>query len=163
MPHPNAVLIERLFDSLNRHDHEAMARCYHDQATFDDIAFHLHKKQRIHDMWRMICQGNSGIRVDVTSISADDRTGEACIIDKYQLGEDHPITNPITSRFSFQDGQIISQVDDCDAMAWAQQAVGGTPGWILGRSPFLRSVMAKVKLQKFLWARSAAEERVGSA
>jgi hypothetical protein len=163
MPHPNAILIERLFDALNRHDHEAMARCYHDKATFDDIAFHLRKKQRIHDMWRMICEGKSGITVQVTSIVADDRRGEARIIDKYRLDEDHPITNPITSRFSFEAGQILSQVDDCDPLAWAQQAVGGTPGWILGRSPLLRSVMATVKLQKFLWTRPASAERVGSA
>jgi hypothetical protein len=157
MPHPNAVLIERLFDALNRHDHEAMATCYHDKATFDDIAFHLHTKQRIHDMWRMICDGDSGIRVDVTSISADDRTGEAKIIDKYRLGLDQPITNPITSRFAFQDGRIVGQVDECDARAWAAQAVGGMPGRILGRSAFLRSLMATLKLKKFLWARRASQ------
>ena len=42
------------------------------------------------------------------------------------------------------DGQIIRQVDDCDPRAGAEQAVGGTPGWILGRSGFLRRVMATV-------------------
>jgi len=163
MPHPNAVLIERLFDALNRHDHQAMAQCYHDEARFDDIAFHLHRKPRIHDMWRMICEGDSGIKVDVTSISADDRTGEARIIDKYRLGDDQPITNPITSRFSFHDGQIISQVDDSDPRDWARQAVGGTPGWILGRSGFLRRVMATVQLQTFLRTRPASGGRIGSA
>ncbi|HKB14232.1 MAG TPA: nuclear transport factor 2 family protein [Vicinamibacterales bacterium] len=162
MPHANALLIERLFDALNRHDHDTMAGCYHEQATFDDIAFHLRRKQRIHEMWRMLCEGDSGIRVDVTSISADDRTGVARVIDKYHLGHDTPVTSPITSRFAFRDGRIISQVDESDARAWARQAIGGTPGWIIGRSALLRSLLAAVRLQRFRRARTARHARVGA-
>jgi len=39
--HSNAIVIERLFTSLDRHDHRAMADCYDENATFHDIAFDL--------------------------------------------------------------------------------------------------------------------------
>jgi hypothetical protein len=37
--HSNAIVIERLFTSLDRHDHRAMSDCYDENATFYDIAF----------------------------------------------------------------------------------------------------------------------------
>src|SRR5690349_17236423 len=37
--HTNAVLLQQLFSSLNQHNHEAMAGCYHSKASFTDIAF----------------------------------------------------------------------------------------------------------------------------
>ena len=39
--HANEILLRRLFDALDRHDHAAMAACYQPDATFRDIAFDL--------------------------------------------------------------------------------------------------------------------------
>ena len=52
------TIAERLFDALDRHDHESMATCYSETATFHDIAFDLRGKRRIHAMWHMICEGD---------------------------------------------------------------------------------------------------------
>jgi len=56
--HANALLLQRLFSSLDRRDDQTMATCYHPEATFQDIAFDLHGQKEIHDMWRMICSGD---------------------------------------------------------------------------------------------------------
>lgn len=156
--HPNALLIERLYAALQRHDAEAMAGCYRDdRVRFHDIAFEIRDKARLYGMWRMICEGESGIRVSVEHIRADDRIGEARIVDCYDFGRNmekgergRPVVNQITSRFQFRDGLIVEHVDDCDERAWAEQALGGAIGWIAGRVRLLRSGAANRKLDRFL-------------
>jgi hypothetical protein len=158
MSHPNAQLIEQLFSALNRHDAAAMAKCYRDDGVvFEDIAFHIEDKSRLDAMWRMICDGESGIKVEIKSVMADDRYGEAAIVDTYQFGKNStendpgkPVVNPITSRFWFRDGLIEKQVDLCDSRAWAKQAIGGPVGWVAGRSGWLRARTANRKLDAFL-------------
>jgi len=84
--HPNATLIQRLFSSLNEHDHEGMAACYHLQAKFKDIAFDLNGKKEIHAMWHMICQPDahtSDICVMFNVVHADDRRGWVNLVDDY--------------------------------------------------------------------------------
>jgi ketosteroid isomerase-like protein len=155
MSHPNALLIERLFAALNRHDHEAMAECYADDAGFHDIAYHLRTKRRIHDMWRMICEGESNIQVKVEAADANDREGTATIVDVYDFGrtQDDPgkrVVNRIRSRFVFDAGRIAKQADDCDPRAWAAMAIGGRVGWIAGRIRLLRSLKANWMLYRFV-------------
>ena len=156
--HPNVLLVERLYIALDRHDAAVMASCYRDDVvTFHDIAFHIVEKSRLRGMWRMICEGESGIRVTIKSITADDREGEARIVDVYRFGRDtskrkegRPVTNEITSRFRFRDGLIEEHRDWCDARAWASQAMGGPAGWVAGRSRPLRAWSANRKLDRFL-------------
>src|SRR6185295_1111100 len=158
MPHPNALVIERLFAALNQHDPVAMAACYHDgKVTFHDIAFHFEEKSCIHDMWPMICEGESNIQVSVKAIDATDRAGEARIVDTYRFGRDtkkhkkgRRVVNEITSRFRFRDGLIEEHIDDCDPRVWAQQALRAPLGWIAGRSRWLRARSAARKLETFL-------------
>ena len=162
--HPHALLIERLYDALHRHDAAAMVACYCDEdVTFHDIAFHITDKTRLAGMWRMICEGESGIRVTVRHVHADDRAGEARIVDDYQFGRNasrgkpgRPVVNEITSRFRFRDGLIEEHVDDCDPRAWATQAFGGAAGWLPGRIRLVRAFAAKLKLNRFLRAHPAA-------
>ena len=85
--HANAQLIERLFMALDRHDATAMAACYRDDAVlFHDIAFDIDDKPRLVGMWRMVCEGESDIRVTIKNITADDQSGEAHIVDRYVFG-----------------------------------------------------------------------------
>jgi ketosteroid isomerase-like protein len=156
--HPNALLIERLFTALDRHDAAAMAACYRTApVAFHDIAFHIVEKARLYGMWRMICEGESGIHVIIKSIDAGDHEGEARIVDEYRFGRDmkrgkegRPVVNEITSCFTFRDGLIEKQRDFCDERAWARQAIGGPVGWIAGRIGLMRSFSANRKLDEFL-------------
>lgn len=38
MTHPNADMVAGLFAASNKHDHNAIADCYDESATFEDIA-----------------------------------------------------------------------------------------------------------------------------
>lgn len=162
--HANAALMNKLFTALGRRDHAAMASCYGDDAHFRDIAFSLRGKKRIHDMWRMICDGDSEIVVrDFEVIEADDHRGRARVVEHYTFHRRKdppdrrvPVDNAIVSSFHFENGRILSQDDDCDAKEWARQALGeGVIGYLAGRIRLLRSLVARRKLAKFVKASSS--------
>jgi hypothetical protein len=151
MAHENAILLGRLFTALDQHDAEAMAACYRDDARFHDIAFDLRGRAAIRAMWRMICESDNGLRVTFDIVRADDQSGEVKLVDTYVIGpRRRPVRNVITARFRFEDGLIAEHVDDCDARAWAQMAVGGIGGWLAGRLRMLRAWKAKRLLTQFV-------------
>ena len=119
--HPNARLIETLYASLRDNQPEVAAACYADDAHFEDIAFRLDSRERILQMWRLVCSRKVGVTFD--SVVADDRKGGATWVAKYTMAKTHrKVTNATTSHFEFRDGLIVNHVDRCDAMAWATQA-----------------------------------------
>ena len=147
--HPNALLLQRLFSSLDRKDDKAMAACYHAEATFQDIAFRLRGKAEISDMWRMICTGD--IHATFEIIQADDTTGRVKVIDEYTFSETgRRVKNVIDSRFTFRDHLVVEQRDDCDPREWAAMAMGGAKGFLAGHIAPLRRFMARRKLQTFV-------------
>jgi len=146
--HPNAQLIERLYSGLNRHAPEAMAVCYHPEATFHDIAFHLRDRNEIAAMWEMICSGDISTTFEIAR--ADDREVVAKLVDEYTFSDTgRRVRNAIESRFRFRDGLIIEHSDVCDARSWAAAAIGGIPGFFAGRLRFLRAWKARAKLKRF--------------
>jgi hypothetical protein len=158
--HPNALVLDRLFTALGRHEPVTAASCYHPKARFRDIAFELSGADEIYDMWRLVCSGDAHLGVTIEEIEADDRAGRARIVDTYRFSASKhepkkwlPVTNRIVSRFEFRDGLIWRQEDECDARAWATQAMGGgIKGALAGRFRFVRSLGARAKLRKFLRA-----------
>lgn len=152
--HPIEQLLTKLFQCLNDHDHNGMADCYHDDATFRDDAFTLNGKRQIHAMWDMACSDNktgvkSEIAVRVKELSANDSTGKAVVIDDYTFRvTGWKVHNPIVSTFEFRDGKIIKQTDDCDAASWASQAFGGFKGFVAGHISFIRRGKAMKKLKE---------------
>lgn len=162
MMHSHEELLRRLFDCLNAHDHEGMAACYHEQATFRDIAFTLKGRIQIHAMWDMICSPDaagtpSDIVVTVEDVSANHATGKARIVDDYTLrSTKRKVHNRIESSFEFRDGLIFRQIDSCDAVDWAKQAFGPGKRWIMGHIGPLRRLGAMSNLKK---TRSKAFQR----
>jgi ketosteroid isomerase-like protein len=159
--HANAALLHRLFAALGAHDHAAMAACYRPGAQFRDIAFDLDGREAIAGMWRMICDGGSGIKVVALEVvEADDRAGLARVVETYRFrASSDPrkparlVRNAIVSRFRFEEGRILRHDDECDAKAWARQALGNGPiAFLAGRLRFLRSRKARAKLEAFLAA-----------
>lgn len=147
--HKNLLLIEKLFTSLDNHDHQSLADCYHSEAIFKDIAFDLHGRKQIHAMWHMICEGD--IRVMLKAFDADEKTGKAELVDEYIFRDTgRLVKNKITSHFKFDNGLVVEQIDTCDAEDWAKQAFGGVGGFIAGNVGFLRCLAASRKFNKFI-------------
>jgi ketosteroid isomerase-like protein len=146
--HKNAVLLRRLFTSLQARDHSEMADCYAPAATFRDIAFDLHDRSEIHAMWRMVCTTTT-VTVTIESIEADDHAGRARIVDDYTFSDtQRRVVNPIESRFRFENGRIVEHRDECDARRWADQAFGGVKGWLAGRIRLLARVRRRANCSR---------------
>ena len=146
--HRNVELLQRFYEGLHhRQAHEVMD-CYAPAATFEDIAFQLDKRSDIDAMWQMICEGDIAIHVD--SLVADDRSGRASLVAWYTFSETQRLVrNAIQSRFTFRDGRIVTQHDDCDPRKWAAMAFGGVKGFFAGRSEKVRREKARAKLDRY--------------
>ena len=128
--HPNARLIENLYAAIAKADPAAITACYAEDAYFEDIAFRLHGRERIRNMWEMICDAKPKVAVtfDPNSIAADDRKGRGKWNAIYWYGRTdtkpgRKVDNTLNSAFAFRDGLIVEHRDRCDAMAWARQAL----------------------------------------
>jgi hypothetical protein len=160
MTHPNAATLHRLLTGLQEHQPDTMASCYHADATFEDIAFRRRGRQEIHEMWRMICLGDSELKATFEILHVDDHTARVHLVDDYKFGKDkRPVINVIDSHFVFRGDLIIEHRDFCDTHAWAKAAIGGITGVIVGRVGFIRRFMAGRKLKKFLQEHPAGANR----
>jgi ketosteroid isomerase-like protein len=147
--HENARLLERFYTSLQADNHQAIADCYDPNAVFEDIAFDLTGKKMIHAMWHMITETN--LQLTYTIESADDHQGSACWVADYTFRDNgRKVHNDLKSSFTFKDGLIIKQRDDCDAWRWGMQALGPVQGPLSWLFPAKRRKKAMDKLQAFI-------------
>ena len=147
--HSNTEVLTRLFTALDRHDHDAMAACYAENASFRDIAFKLEGRTRIHAMWHMICDGD--IKTSFKIDEVDERSAFVTVVDDYTFrAKGRKVHNVIQSRFRFKDGSIVQQQDSCDSRQWASMAIGGVGGFLAGRIPLLRGAKARRTLDTFI-------------
>jgi ketosteroid isomerase-like protein len=130
----NASVIRELYEELDRHDGEAMARHYAPDGRFKDPAFGVLSGAEAGDMWRMLTGRAEDLRVELPEHSADGDTGTAHWIATYTFSTGRPVVNDIHARFRFQDGLIVDHEDSFSFWRWARQALG-PPGVILGLPP----------------------------
>lgn len=147
-----ADLIAALYDALARLDGDAMAACYHPDATFEDPAFGELHGDEVGAMWRMLTSRGGAMTVELPEHGAEGDRGHAHWIAHYtftQTGRD--VVNDVRSVFLFEDGLIFDQRDSFDQRRWARQALGPT-GLVLGLTPLLGPLLrkrAREQLAKF--------------
>jgi hypothetical protein len=150
--HRNARSIAAFYQSLDQGDGEAMAATYHPDATFQDPVFRL-KGSDVGDMWRMFCSSGASLRVEYSSVSADDRTGTAHWEAFYTyLPTGRQIHNVIDAKFEFDDdGLVARHRDEFNLARWSRQALGA-PGLFFGWAPWVQRRIqdqAEKQLRKF--------------
>jgi ketosteroid isomerase-like protein len=130
----NASVIRELYEALDRHDGETMARQYAPDAHFKDPAFGELSGTEAGDMWRMLTGRAEDLKVELPEHSADGETGTAHWIATYTFSTGRPVVNDIRARFRFRDGLIVDHEDSFSFWRWARQALGPS-GVILGLPP----------------------------
>ena len=153
--------IERLYAAFEKLDSETMAACYASDATFDDEAFSLKGRAQIGAMWTMLCdavktKGRDVWKLEVSAITDRSAHWEPT----YNFSATgRTVHNIIDAEFEFDSaGLIVRQRDRFDFWRWSRQALG-TPGLLLGWSPFLRNkvrAQAAKNLDRFIASRKAA-------
>ena len=149
----NAELIRDLYDALNRHDGEAMAKLYDPHGRFRDPAFGELSGAEAGDMWRMLTGRAEDLEVELAEHSADGDSGTAHWIATYTFSTGRHVVNDIHARFVFRDGLIAEHVDSFSFWRWARQALGPV-GLVLGLPPMNQLVRRRAR-------RDLAEFRAG--
>ena len=149
------VAVERFYSAFAKLDGAAMQACYAPDATFEDEVFSLKGPAQIGGMWRMLCdttkaKGMAHWKLAVSAITDHSAHWEAHYLFS---ATGRLVHNRIDAAFTFDGhGLIRTHHDRFDFWAWSRQALG-TPGLLLGWSPFLRHkvrTQAAANLQRFL-------------
>lgn len=141
------ALIESFYTAFQRRDAEGMVACYHPQVTFNDPVFRDLKGERAMGMWRMLVARGKDLHVTFRDVRADGQTGSAHWEATYTFSSSgRRVHNVIEARFRFADGKIIEHTDTFAFWRWAAQALG-TPGLLLGWTPFLRRRVQQTALR----------------
>ncbi len=159
--HSNTDTINRFYTAFSQLDAAGMATCYADNVHFQDEVFTLNGKEETMGMWRMLTSATSGNpaskqawNLAYSGVKADATTGQAHWDANYLFSATgRKVLNQIDAKFTFNaEGLIVTHHDSFPFWTWARQALG-TPGLLLGWTPFLRAKVratANGNLQKFL-------------
>ena len=151
----SSELIERFYAAFDRKDGDAMAACYHPEARFSDPAFGELRGREVGDMWRMLTQRATDLRVELHEHESDGTTGSAHWIAHYTFGPTgRKVVNDIQATFRFRDGLIAEHDDRFSFHTGSRQALGPA-GLLLGWTPILRAKVrsqARGDLEKFMAA-----------
>ena len=131
--------IQALYSALDRHDGEAAAACYTDDAVFEDPAFGRLTDGAVKNMWRMLAERSADLAVKLGDhgVAADGRSGWAHWSATYTFTDTgRRVQNEIDARYTFRDGLIAEQVDTFPLRRWGAQALGAK-GSVLGLTPLL--------------------------
>ena len=149
--------IERFYAAFAKLDANTMQACYAASASFDDEAFSLKGAQEIGGMWRMLCEATKSKpesrahwKLEVSDITDRSAHWEAHYLFS---ATGRTVLNKIDAAFEFDNNGLITRHRDrFDFWTWSRQALG-TPGLLLGWSPFLRNKVratAAGNLKRFL-------------
>jgi hypothetical protein len=149
----NEDLIRKFYTAFNNRDFTTMQNCYHQQATFRDPAFGKLDSSQVKAMWQMLISSSKDIRVDFSDVKINGDEG-GCRWDAYYSFSqtNRKVHNVVYAKFSFKDGLILDHQDHFSFWRWSRMALG-TPGLLLGWTPFLQnkvSTSAREKLTKYM-------------
>jgi ketosteroid isomerase-like protein len=140
----NRELIHEFYTAFARHDHQAMAAFYHDEARFTDPAFGTLNVRQVRAMWRMLIERSGGnLEITFRDVEANESSGSAVWEARYIFGQTgRPVLNIIRARFEFTEGKIHRHYDEFSLWRWSRQALG-LPGLLIGYTGFFRSRLQK--------------------
>jgi ketosteroid isomerase-like protein len=142
----NTGLIEKFYSAFAHADAEGMVSCYTDDINFEDPAFGILKGEDAKNMWRMLV--NPGLSLIFSKVWAGDNKGSAHWEATYTFSKTgRKVVNKIDAEFEFRDGKISKHTDHFSFWKWSAQALG-TPGLLLGWTPFLRSKVRQQALER---------------
>jgi ketosteroid isomerase-like protein len=134
-------VITRLYTAFSKRDHEGMAACYADDATFSDPVFRGLKGIQVKGMWRMLCERGEDLKIELRDVKIDGDKATAHWEADYTFSKTkRKVHNVIDARFTLKDGKIVAHEDSFDLWKWTSMALGAK-GMLLGWSPVVKNAV----------------------
>jgi ketosteroid isomerase-like protein len=157
----NAHVIHRFYQAFQKRDAEGMNACYAPGIRFSDPVFGALEGDRARAMWRMLAGRSQGLVLTYEVGAVDESTGSATWEAKYDFSQTgRKVDNHISSKFWFENGQIVRQEDTFDLWKWASMALGPR-GQFLGWLPQVQGAIRKqaaAGLDAFIKSEKAAPQ-----
>lgn len=148
-------LITTLYAGLQQRDGSAMANCYHADAHFSDPVFPNLYGIQVKNMWKMLCERAVDMRVDVSEIEVNDRTGSARWQAWYTFASTgQRVHNDVRAAYEFRGGQIVRHVDSFDLWRWARQALGVRGALLAWLPPVQEKIRAQAAANLAQWTQA---------
>jgi ketosteroid isomerase-like protein len=143
--------MERFYTAFKNGEAKTMGDCYHDDVEFNDPVFHHLNAKQVRAMWTMLIERSKGkLEIDFHSIIADDKMGQGTWEAKYEFSKTkNQVHNIIHTTMEFKDGLIIKHTDKFNFWRWSSMALG-TPGKLLGWTPFLKTKVSKTAMKSLV-------------
>lgn len=141
-------IIEKFYTAFKNGDAKTMGECYHPDATFNDPAFHNLNSNEVKSMWKMLIERSKGkLEIDFHSVISDEAMGQCTWEAQYEFSKTkNQVHNIIHATMEFKDGLIVKHMDQFNFWRWSSMALG-TPGKLLGWTPFLKSKVSKMAMK----------------
>ena len=153
---PQAAVVHRFYEAFARKDAEAMAACYHGDATFEDPAFGPLDRAATCAMWAMLLGRSGDLTVTHQVLSETGTAVTASWEARYTFTRTgRPVLNRIEATFTIEDGLIRTHQDRFGFWTWARQAFG-LSGLLLGWMPWFQTKVQTEALRALAAYRSKA-------
>jgi ketosteroid isomerase-like protein len=138
------TVIEQFYQSFSEGNAEEMNKHYHERVIFNDPVFKNLDHAQVTSMWKMLIERSKGdLEITFDDIIADEEQGSCTWEARYHFSKTkRPVHNVIHASIQFKEGKIIQHTDTFNFWRWASMALG-TPGKLLGWSPFLKNQVQK--------------------
>lgn len=146
-------LIKNFYEAFAQRNADAMAECYHEEATFSDPAFRNLNSKEVKAMWKMLCEAGQNLKIIFSDIKITEQGGSCTWQAFYTFSRTgRKVHNVIEASFIFKDGKILRHTDKFSFYRWSRQALGRI-GWLLNWTGFLQEKIeasARKSLEKYI-------------
>jgi len=156
----SAELITKFYEAFSRRDAEGMVACYADDVVFSDPVFTELRGIEAKNMWRMLCERGTDLKVVFRDVTSDGKKGSAHWDADYSFSlTGRQVHNVIDATFEFADGKIVRHKDVFDLWRWAGMALGAK-GKLLGWAPPVQNAIRKQGMKGLSgWTKAHPEAR----
>ncbi|MCU0428869.1 MAG: nuclear transport factor 2 family protein [Cytophagaceae bacterium] len=151
--HPNEVILNEFYATLQKKNHQGLKKFYASDAVFSDPMYLNLRTEEIHAMWELFCINSKNFSLEFGNVKADDQQGEVSWKASYiYASSGNSVTKEVKSSFEFKEGKIVRQNDVYDFHEWAGQALG-LMGSLLGWTGFVENQVkenARKNLEAFM-------------
>ena len=143
-------IAESFYLAFQKKSAESMCVLYSDTILFSDPVFPKLAGEAARNMWRMLCQNSTDLKIDYRVLFSSDKSAVVEWNAWYTFSKTgRKVHNIVHSTLEVEDGLIVKHTDLFSFWRWSRQALG-IPGICLGWTPLLKGKVQETAAKSLL-------------